>query len=89
MLATSPLAAIRSEPTITQPTPPAAIRAAAALSAYLGEQDGKSQSFRISQGVKMGRPSLIEAAVTVEDGKPVEVRIAGHAVKVMEGRLAL
>jgi predicted PhzF superfamily epimerase YddE/YHI9 len=37
----------------------------------------------------MGRPSLIEAGVTVEDGKPNEVRIAGHAVKVMEGRLTV
>ena len=37
----------------------------------------------------MGRPSRISAKVTVEDGTPVEVRIAGHAVKVMEGRLTL
>ena len=68
---------------------PATGSAAAALAAYLGERDGRSQSFRISQGVKMGRPSLIDAAVTVEAGRPVEVRIAGHAVKVMEGRLTL
>jgi trans-2,3-dihydro-3-hydroxyanthranilate isomerase len=68
---------------------PATGSAAAALAAYLGQLDATSQDFRISQGVKMGRPSRIEAAVTVENGQPVEVSIAGHAVKVMEGRLAI
>ncbi len=69
------------------PEDPATGSAAAALAAYLGKLDGRSQSFEISQGVQMGRPSLIEAAVTVEAGTPVAVSIAGHAVKVMEGRL--
>ncbi len=68
---------------------PATGSAAAALAAYLGKRDGKSQAFEISQGVKMGRPSQISANVTVEDGTPVAVSIAGHAVKVMEGRLTL
>lgn len=68
---------------------PATGSAAAALAAHLGALDGRSQTFRISQGVKMGRPSRIEAAVTVESGQPAEVRIAGHAVKVMEGCLTL
>jgi len=68
---------------------PATGSAAAALVAYLGRLDGASQNFKITQGVQMGRPSLIEAAVTVENGAPVEVRIAGEAVKVMEGRLTL
>ncbi len=68
---------------------PATGSAAAALAAYLGRLDGVSQSFAISQGVKMGRPSRIDAGVTVENGQPVEVTIAGHAVKVMEGRLTL
>ena len=68
---------------------PATGSAATALAALLGKLDGRSQSFDISQGVKMGRPSRIAAKVTVEDGTPVEVRIAGHAVKVMEGRLTL
>ncbi len=68
---------------------PATGSAAAALAAYLGKLDGRSQSFEISQGVQMGRPSRIEAEVVVEDGAPVAVSLAGHAVKVMEGRLTL
>ena len=68
---------------------PATGSAAAALAAYLGQLDSISQAFTISQGVRMGRPSIIEAEVTVEYGATVEVAIAGHAVKVMEGRLNL
>lgn len=66
---------------------PATGSAAAALAAYLGRLDGVSQSYDIHQGVKMGRPGRIKATATVEDGEPVEVAIAGHAVRVMEGRL--
>ncbi len=68
---------------------PATGSAAAALAAYLGQLDGASQAFDISQGVKMGRPSRISTEVSVEDGTPVAVAIAGDAVKVMEGRLML
>lgn len=68
---------------------PATGSAAAALAAYLGQLDGVSGTFDISQGVKMGRPSRIEAEVLVENGAPVEVRIAGHAIKIMEGRLVI
>ncbi|MEM9425327.1 MAG: PhzF family phenazine biosynthesis protein [Pseudomonadota bacterium] len=68
---------------------PATGSAAAALAALLGQIDGASQSFDISQGVKMGRPSRITAEVTVEGGNPVEVAISGQAVKVMEGRLTV
>lgn len=68
---------------------PATGSAAAALAALLGQIDGTSQSFDISQGVKMGRPSRITAEVTVENGNPVEVAISGQAVKVMEGRLTV
>ncbi len=68
---------------------PATGSASAALAAYLGRLDGRSQKFEISQGVKMGRPSQISAEVTVEDGQPVEVAIAGYAVRVMEGRLTV
>lgn len=68
---------------------PATGSAAAALAAFLGRLDGTSQGFEISQGVSMGRPSRIDAPVAVEDGAPVEVTIAGQAVRVMEGRLTL
>ncbi len=71
------------------PEDPATGSASAALAAYLGQLDGRSQSFAISQGVAMGRPSQIAAEVTVENGAPVAVAIEGSAVKVMEGRLML
>lgn len=71
------------------PEDPATGSAAAALVAYLGQIDGQSQRFEISRGVAMGRPSLIEAEVTVENGTPSEVAIAGQAVRVMEGRLCV
>ncbi len=71
------------------PEDPATGGAAAALAAWLGRLDGRSARFAIAQGIEMGRPSRIEAVVTVEDGAPVAVAIAGTAVKVMEGRLTL
>lgn len=71
------------------PEDPATGSAAAALASFLGRLDGRSQPFTIRQGVEMGRPSTIEADVTVEHGTPVEVAIAGRAVKVMEGRLTV
>ena len=71
------------------PEDPATGGASAALAAWLGKLDGESQRFEITQGVEMGRPSLIEAEVTVENGAPVAVAIGGRAVKVMEGRLTL
>lgn len=71
------------------PEDPATGSAAAALSAFLGQLEGQSSAFEINQGITMGRPSRIEAEVIVEDGHPTSVAIAGSAVKVMEGRLAL
>ena len=68
---------------------PATGSAAAALAAYLGQLDGTPQSFEISQGVAMGRPSKIHAEVTVEHGKATAVAISGAAVKVMEGQITL
>jgi len=71
------------------PEDPATGSAAAALVAWLGRLEGNSGEFNIAQGVEMGRPSSIQAAVEVKDGEPVAVTIAGSAVKVMEGRLTL
>lgn len=71
------------------PEDPATGSAAAALAAYLGQLEGASATFEISQGVDMGRPSRIRAGVTTEGGAPVAVDIEGEAVKVMEGRLLL
>lgn len=71
------------------PEDPATGSAAAALAACLGELEGASQNFDIRQGADMGRPSRIEASVTVAEGKAVEVAIGGNAVRTMEGRLVL
>ncbi|WOI55231.1 PhzF family phenazine biosynthesis protein [Palleronia sp. LCG004] len=64
------------------PEDPATGSAAAALGAFLRASEGRDLDLRISQGVAMGRPSLIEVSARAEG-----VTIAGHAVRVMEGRL--
>ena len=71
------------------PEDPATGSAAAALAAFLGQQDGTSQRFTIHQGTELGRPSVIGAKVDVEGGRPVAVRISGEAVGVMQGQLTL
>ena len=43
----------------------------------------------ISQGVEMGRPSLLVAEADKRDGTVTETRIGGHCVPVMEGSLSL
>ncbi len=71
------------------PEDPATGSASAALAAYLGQLEGVSATFQINQGVDMGRPSKIEAEVTVDGGTPVAIAISGEAVPVMEGRLVV
>ena len=71
------------------PEDPATGSAAAALTAFLGWLDGRSQAFEISQGVDMGRPSIIRTSVDMNGGTPREVRVAGSAVKMFEGRFTL
>lgn len=48
-----------------------------------------THAFRLEQGYEMGRPSDIDMEADVRDGKLVAVRVAGSAVRVMEGRLSL
>lgn len=64
------------------PEDPATGSAAAALAALLQDVTGRPQDLAIHQGVDMGRPSLIFATADARG-----VTIAGHAVKVMEGRI--
>ena len=89
MLEKTNLAKIHWAAIATKPHLAATGSAAAALSAYLGDLEKVSQSFEISQGVKMGRPSKILATVEVDDGRYKEVTIAGSAVKVMQGQLTI
>jgi trans-2,3-dihydro-3-hydroxyanthranilate isomerase len=60
--------------------------AAGSLGAYLVKHGkfGAGHTLQISQGVEMGRPSLIEVEVT-QAGKKLTPRVSGAAVKVFEG----
>lgn len=69
------------------PEDPATGSAACALAALLAEIEGRDLTLDIRQGEAMGRPSRIEAAAELRDGRCVATRLAGSAVKVMEGRL--
>ncbi len=68
---------------------PATGSAAAALAAFLAEQNEVGGALRIRQGIEMGRPSLIETEVTLTGGRATAVAVAGGAVRIAEGRLIL
>ncbi len=63
---------------------PATGSAAAALAAHLADLEGGVIDLIVSQGVEMGRPSLIDVAV-----RGPAVTVAGRAVEVMRGTLIL
>jgi len=69
---------------------PATGSAAAALAGSLADalpgSDG-SFTWQIDQGVKMGRPSLIEIAAEKRDGRVVRVRVGGSTVITGEGAM--
>jgi trans-2,3-dihydro-3-hydroxyanthranilate isomerase len=54
------------------------------LSHYDAARDG-TNSWRIAQGVEMGRPSLLEAGADKRDGVVVATRVGGASVLVSEG----
>ncbi|MDF1585750.1 PhzF family phenazine biosynthesis protein [Marinimicrococcus flavescens] len=62
----------------------AAAACAGLLAAIAGEAEG-TFSWRIAQGVEMGRPSLIETRAEKRGGEVVAVHVAGGAVPVSEG----
>jgi trans-2,3-dihydro-3-hydroxyanthranilate isomerase len=74
------------------PEDPATGSANAALGALLAAcdpaPDGR-HSWRIAQGVEMGRPSLLEVTVTKRAGEVVETRVGGECVLVSEGEIDL
>lgn len=45
--------------------------------------------FRGKQGEAIGRDGVIEVAVSIEDGKPIQVKIGGRAVTVFKTRICL
>lgn len=72
------------------PEDPATGSAAAAcaglLAAVAAEPDG-TYTWRIAQGIEMGRPSLIATRARKRDGEVEAVHVAGAAVPVSEGRI--
>lgn len=74
-------------PEVGVPEDPATGSACAALGGYLAQRldagEGEA-SWRIQQGIEMGRPSILELDVRVEDSRPTRVRVAGECVRVAE-----
>jgi trans-2,3-dihydro-3-hydroxyanthranilate isomerase len=66
---------------------PATGAAAAALIGAAGVRGSADMRIDISQGVKMGRPSLIRTAVTVEDGEVRSIQVGGGCVFVAQGQI--
>jgi trans-2,3-dihydro-3-hydroxyanthranilate isomerase len=74
---------------VEDPATGSAAAATIALLAVLGpERDGQIP-WRIEQGVEMGRPSLLLGRTGKRDGTVTAVQIAGHAVQIMSGLIAL
>jgi trans-2,3-dihydro-3-hydroxyanthranilate isomerase len=55
------------------------------LLSHIDEAAGGTFSWRIAQGVEMGRPSVLEARTEKRDGEVVNVWIGGESVMVSEG----
>ena len=69
---------------------PATGGAACALAGLLGTLDPAQHGelrWRIAQGIEMGRPSLLEAAVDKHNGQLSAIRVGGAAILVAEGWL--
>ncbi|KAK0235013.1 hypothetical protein EDD85DRAFT_773825 [Armillaria nabsnona] len=67
---------------------PATGSAACALGGWLGQQIGDGYwSFKLVQGVEIGRRSEITVFATISDGQVVSIELAGNAVQVMEGKV--
>jgi len=69
---------------------PATGSAAAALAGYLAVHGGYGDGehvVRIEQGIEMGRPSLMELTIRLEDGRLSGAAIGGDAVIVSEGTI--
>jgi len=61
--------------------------ALAGLLRYHGDAKDGTQSWRIAQGVEMGRPSLLEASADKHSGVVVATRVGGASVMVSEGTI--
>lgn len=63
--------------------------ALAGLLAHLDSKHTGQYSYRIAQGVEMGRPSKLTAKVTKTAGAITQIKIGGTAVPVMRGTIAV
>ena len=74
------------------PEDPATGSAAGALAVWLAVSglvpEGET-TFRVLQGIEMGRPSRMDASVLVGDGRPVRTSVAGQAVHVATGQVLI
>ncbi len=61
--------------------------ALAGLLASLATESTGTFTYRIAQGIEMGRPSALFASVETRDGTVLEVRIGGASVSVAEGSI--
>ena len=64
----------------------AAVALAGALASENGERSG-SWSWLMQQGLEMGRPSKLYAEADKRDNQVCAVRVGGHSVRVLEGKL--
>jgi len=78
----SPLLGIEEDPA----TGSAAVAIAGVLGARRPEREG-TFTWRIDQGVAMGRPSRLEAIAEKRDGKVVRIKVGGSTMIVAEGTL--
>ena len=77
-------------PSLGIPEDPATGAAAAAFTGFLAATrrlDDGEHIFRVEQGYEMGRPSLIELALTIGDGALRTATIGGGAVTISEGTI--
>ena len=63
--------------------------ALAGLLASLASESNGTFTYRIAQGLEMGRPSALFASAEKRDGAVTEVRIGGTSVSVTEGLIAV
>jgi len=73
------------------PEDPATGSANAALAGLLADFDGPADGtfgLRISQGVEMGRPSVLLAEADRVAGTTIAIRVGGHCVVIRRGELA-
>lgn len=69
---------------------PATGSAAAAFAGLLAERAPEADgtfSFKLAQGLEMGRPSIIETSTVKRNGRVTEVHVGGQAVLVAEGTI--